>query len=354
MVCYAWDVLELSEKTQVDADSYEQDADLLATLLITGFNYQKKRGLIKNYIPKSEELSLIKGKINFSNSMKKSSFHRAKAICDYDDYGLDVLPNQVIKSALHKLLRTNNLNHDIAVEVRDLIKQLSEVSDITEYSEHCFRSIKIPRNFQYYKYLLSISEFVIKNLSQNEHTGKFEFTDFVREPKKLAALYEKFIRNFYKRNLSSEYKVGNTSQERYVGLNTITNESKYVPTLNTDIELKSKTSDDLIIIDTKFSYKTLDINPFGDAKIHSKYLMQLMTYLENRRRKTSVVASGMLLYPTVGNHYEFTNKIWDYNVSIFNIDLNKEWKEIHNELIQIITKHLEYKPESDIEQKEVA
>lgn len=73
--------------------------------------------------------------------------------------------------------------------------------------------------------------------------------------------------------------------------------------------------------------------------------MQLMTYLENRRRKTSVVASGMLLYPTVGNHYEFTNKIWDYNVSIFNVDLNKEWKEIHNDLIQIINKHLEYKPE---------
>lgn len=338
MLCYAWNILDEAENINVELDSFNQEINLFGTLLNTGLNYQFQRGVYKNYTTNTKLLSLIKGKIEFGASVKKSSFENAKAVCSYDEYSEDIIHNQLIKAALLRVLASSGLDSKLALEIRQTISTMSGVSYI-EYEEGLFKGITIPNNYSFYKFLLSISEFILNNSSQNERTGKYHFTDFTRDEYRMRKLYEKFIFNFYKKEVGGQYHVEN-KREKYVGANYQREDSKYIPTLLTDIELKSRFNSHRIILDTKFTQETLSKNMYGQERMHSKYLMQLMTYLENRKRSTGEIPSGILLYPTIDKHYEFTNKIWDYNVSIYNINLNEDWSDIKYNLIRLIDKHV--------------
>ncbi|EPZ49897.1 McrBC 5-methylcytosine restriction system component [Bacteriovorax sp. BAL6_X] len=336
MLTYAWDILDEADKIQISKDSYEQDLDFLGSILNSSVNYQLKRGLYKDYLLRSEQTATIKGKINFSDSLKKQTFLKCQAICEFDEYTEDNQPNRIIKTALYRVFCSDNLCPKLAIEIKNTLSILKNVSLLSSAPKD-IETIRLPKNFQFYKLLLSVSSFILTNTSQNESNGKYEFIDFIRSPHKMRKLYEKFVYNFYQKELSGTHKVEN-SKSQYVGIENSLKNSKTIPYLITDIELVSLKTGQRIIIDTKFEKETLTKNMYGQEKIHSKYLMQLMTYLENRRRSCKEKAIGILLYPTIDQTYEVSNNIWDYNIHIMNIDLSEDWSSIKSNLINLITK----------------
>lgn len=335
MLSYAWDILEEADKVSIADDSYEQELNFLGNILNSAFNYQLRRGLLRDYLFKSEQTATIKGKINFSDSLKKHTFIKCQAICEFDEYTEDNLPNRLIKAALYRVLCSKNLCPHLAVKIKRSLLTLENVKTISSASPIDIEATRIPKNFGFYKLLLSMSQFILNNTSQSEENGKYEFVDFIRSPHRMRKLYEKFIYNFYKKELASTHKVEN-HKSQYVGIEVASGTNQFIPYLITDIELVSQQSGQRIIIDTKFEKETLTTNMFGQEKVHSKYLMQLMTYLENRKRRAGENSIGILLYPTIDSHYEISNTIWDYRVHIVNIDLSQDWKSIRSSLIKII------------------
>lgn len=65
MLSYAFQVLNEDGYKQVATEEFENAAELCAAILIKGVSSQLKRGLGKEYIVQTEELSTLRGKLIF-------------------------------------------------------------------------------------------------------------------------------------------------------------------------------------------------------------------------------------------------------------------------------------------------
>ena len=67
MLSYAFQVLNEQGYKSVATEHFENVADLCAAILIKGLSKQLKRGLMKDYIPKREPLTALRGKMEISS-----------------------------------------------------------------------------------------------------------------------------------------------------------------------------------------------------------------------------------------------------------------------------------------------
>ena len=75
---------------------------------------------------------------------------------------------------------------------------LKEIEIIPLAKRH-FGLVQLHSNNAFYDFLLNICELIHENLFISEEDGTGKFRDFVRDEKKMATLFEAFVRNFYKR-----------------------------------------------------------------------------------------------------------------------------------------------------------
>ena len=80
---------------------------LCAEILIKAVKVQIKRGLGRDYIPITETITAVKGKINVSESIKTQSIIRRQLVCTYDVFSTNTSMNQIIKTTLLLLLRAS-------------------------------------------------------------------------------------------------------------------------------------------------------------------------------------------------------------------------------------------------------
>ena len=106
--------------------------------------------------------------------------------------------------------------------------------------------------------------------------------------------------------------------------------------METDISLKS--AHRKIIIDTKFYKEALRYH-YGSEKIISDNLYQIHAYVDNQSNpldELSQRCEGILLYPTVNKTLGKTYQMGNHKITIQTINLNQDWKGIHNDLLEVI------------------
>lgn len=70
MLAYAFSVLKQDGYEKLASEEFDHTADLLSAILSKGISIQVKRGLGKEYIPVTEPLSTLRGKIDIAQSIK--------------------------------------------------------------------------------------------------------------------------------------------------------------------------------------------------------------------------------------------------------------------------------------------
>ena len=106
---------------------------------------------------------------------------------------------------------------------------------------------------------MNVCELIFDTVSLNEETGQYQFVDFVRDEKKMAALFEAFVLNFYKRELQDYHVSAPFIQWDAEALDE--SSLDYLPRMETDIVLQSNQR--TIIIDTK--YDVVGLQGFVDG-----------------------------------------------------------------------------------------
>ena len=107
MLVYAFQILREQGYRSIATESFHNTADLMAEILIRGTSVQIKRGLGRQYVTQAEELSILRGKIDIAQSVKKQTMRNKKLICSYDEFSVNENMNQVIKSTLILLLKAD-------------------------------------------------------------------------------------------------------------------------------------------------------------------------------------------------------------------------------------------------------
>ena len=332
MLCYAWNIIEEINDIEFGDENFENIYNLMAKILEKFLNSLIKRGLYKNYILVEEDLAMLKGKIDFSKSIKTNVINQKRLICQYDILSTNILFNQIIKSALNKLINSKYLDEELKNKLIILSRYFIKIKDI-KINNNTFKALKYHRNNIHYKFIINICKLIHNNfiLDKNSdgNSGKF-FID-KNENKTMHRIYEKFVLNFYKfhyPNFKIEPKKIKWQFE---------NNRRFIPNMKTDITIYNK--EKCLIIDTKF-YKEILKEYNGKEMIRPSHLYQIYAYMNNIKFKGNI--KGILLYAGTNeiiDKYEkekFDYKIQDKDFSVKILDLSKEWENISNQLNEII------------------
>ena len=86
MLSYAFQALQTQTYKNLATENFHNTAELCAAILDKGVSTQLKRGLGRDYVPKSESLSTLQGKLNISQSIKTQALLKKQMICTYDEF----------------------------------------------------------------------------------------------------------------------------------------------------------------------------------------------------------------------------------------------------------------------------
>ena len=333
LLCYAWNRLDEKDRVSVSVDDKTEILDLLAKVLINGTRILLKRGLDKNYISQTTELTGVKGKLELSETLKSNLHTKLKTICSFDEFSHNIITNQILMATFYRLIKTEGVSIKLKNEIREIIRMMDGV-DIIELNTSVFKKVRLNRNNKFYGFLLNICQLIFENSLPSERKGEWQFKDFTRDEDKMNKLFEEFVRNFYKR----EQRVYPSVQREYIKWHVSAEDEKqlqYLPQMETDITLENENSK--IIIDTKYYRETMKLN-YEKEKINSSNLYQLFSYLMNQHTaelKTKKT-TGILLYPTVTQDYDLKYSYEDHEIHIKTLNLNQNWKKIDKRLKDII------------------
>jgi 5-methylcytosine-specific restriction enzyme subunit McrC len=152
LFCYAWNRLEESEAIDVGGTDSPELADLFAKVLIGGLKHLIRRGIDRGYVPVEEELSILRGRVNFQGSMQRTLRRNPQLLCEFDALRLDILTNQILKATALRLAKVAGLDKDLVHQVW-VASRVLDVSDI-RLSKNVFRQVQIFRNNAFYGFLI--------------------------------------------------------------------------------------------------------------------------------------------------------------------------------------------------------
>lgn len=335
LLAYAWDKLEESRLTQVNAAACDTPLDLLANLLVGGTAFLFKKGLDQNYREHEACMPAIKGKLLIGESLHNLAFQQGKAVCRYDVFDHDVLHNQILKTTLNRLCRIEALDPVVKSAARSLYLRFHEVNELV-LTKPVFSQVRLHRNNRFYGFLIAVCELLYDNLFPDEQTGQYQFRDFLRDDEQMGRLFEAFVRNFYKRELPWPYQVSR-EDIRWQSAATDAEALALLPKMQTDMTIRC--AGRKIILDTKY-YKAVLAKNYGIEKLRRDHLSQVFSYLKHQANPDdpeTLAAEGILLYATAG--YELKADYPDtvgHRMAIRTINLAEDWRVIRGRLLEMV------------------
>ena len=109
MLSYAFEFIKHTGYSNMDTEEFENIHDLFAAILAQGMAYQLKKGLYKEYVHKSDNLSTVRGKINITETIRNKILQRRIINCEFDELSENNIYNQIIKCTASLLLRHGNV-----------------------------------------------------------------------------------------------------------------------------------------------------------------------------------------------------------------------------------------------------
>ena len=331
MLSYAFKSLKEQGYKSIEMEPFKNVAELCAAILSKGISLQIKRGLGREYIEQIEALSSLRGRIEISESIKTHSMLKKQLVCSYDDFSVNSYMNRIIKTTMGLLLHSD-ISKSRKKELRKLLVFFGEVEMLDVHTINW--KIQYNRNNQTYRMLISICYLVIKGLLQTNSDGTTKLMDFLDE-QRMNRLYEKFILEYYIKECP---QIQATASQIPWALDDGINDM--LPIMQSDILLKNKTGDNVLIIDAKY-YSHTTQTQYDIHTLHSSNLYQIFTYVKNKDTEFGEKphkVSGMLLYAATNeviqpdNTYHMSGN----KISVRTLDLNKEFTEIKEQLNAIV------------------
>lgn len=331
LLLYAWGHFKGGGVRDVGIDESPDLPNLLGKVLNGGTHRLLRRGVDRGYVEVTEETRSPRGKLRLDVITKQQTLLRGFAVCDLDELTPDVLHNQILKASLVSLAKCEDVDRELRHQLLTSARRMVGVSPI-RLSADLFSRIQLSRNTSEYGFLMRVCELVLHALLPDDEGSGSKFQSILDDETRMSALFEDFLRNFYR----SEMPSFSVSGEIMSWLAEAENENdlSFLPVMKTDITLRS--GNRTIVADAKF-YRDALAGGRYDPKIRSAHLYQLSTYLSHTRaREPESELSGLLIYPTEGHSLRLRYRLLGTPVTVATVDLSAEWREIHAELVGLI------------------
>jgi 5-methylcytosine-specific restriction enzyme subunit McrC len=335
LLCYAWDVLEERDDALVSELEGLSHVELLAKVLSVSVQRLWRRGLDRGYRTIADDVRSPRGRLDVPRTIARQLEPLGLAACSFDELGHDVLHNQILATTARRLSRLPQLHLDLRAAMIEIDRTLADVSTIPVRSS-TLSQVQLHGRLRRYRLPLRVCQLIHDQLVVDEATGGVRFLDYVEDDKRMAALFEEFVRNFYRRELHDWSVRSETIDWDLVPLTA--GAARYVPEMRTDISLRGSAR--TVIIDTKF-YAEAFASRFEGDKLRAAHLYQLTAYLRNLAAASAgsdASAAGVLLYPEVRPLPALQYQHGPHRLTATGVDLTQDWRTIHQRLLDIVAR----------------
>jgi len=334
MLSYAFTSLKQSNFEDVAMEEFNNIHNLFAAILAKGIGQQLKQGLYREYLNKTEDLSVVRGKIDMPGTIINKIERKHRLTCEYDELSENSLLNKILKTTVMLLIRHSEVDTE---HKNNLKKEMMFFSNVDTIEPTLIRwtAIRFQRNNQTYRMLISICQLIIEGMLLTTDKGEYRLASFVDE-QRMCRLYEKFILEYYSEVFPTIKATA--SQIPWAlddGIGTM------LPVMQSDIMLTHK--DTVLIIDAKYYSYTTQVQ-YDIHTLHSNNLYQIFTYVKNKDTELGEkqhTVSGMLLYARTDETIQPDNiyQMSGNKISVKTLDLNRDFSEIVAQLNTVVEEH---------------
>jgi len=144
--------------------------DLYIEMYLDEVEVLAHKGLTKKYLRNQNHTKALKGKLIFSDHIRKNLIHKERFFTEHTIYSLDNIYNQIVKRALEVISKLNCATHlkDRALGLGLFFHSISSGRPINDKT---FEQLVLSRNTEKYKEAISIARLIILNYSPDIING---------------------------------------------------------------------------------------------------------------------------------------------------------------------------------------
>jgi 5-methylcytosine-specific restriction enzyme subunit McrC len=171
---------------------YERVAYILAQRVLL----RVKKGLYRAYIPQHERLPAIRGRLDLRQTLQKP--WRAELPCSYEEHTADIADNQILAWTLGRIIQSGLCSARTLPTIRRAYRTLQgTVSHVPFNAADCLNRLYHRLNDDY-RPLHGLCRFFLEQAGPSHHVGDRVMVPYLVN---MAALYEKFVAQWLRRNL---------------------------------------------------------------------------------------------------------------------------------------------------------
>ncbi|KAB3523288.1 5-methylcytosine-specific restriction system specificity protein McrC [Corynebacterium sp. zg254] len=330
MLAYAFNAIERAGTSSFHAENCDNLHELCAEILLQGITNQTQRGLHRDYLNLSEELHTVRGRIDFSTTLSTGARGRGAVVCDHDEYVLDTPHNRILASVLQLLFVAGDLSTARRRRVHDALRLFRGVTIVAPRSIR-WRDVHYTRMTADYRLMHGVCRLVVEGLLQREGLGEQHLASWF-SPEQESALYERFLLRYFQRH--HRHLAPSASHIEW-DVDEVFSGAEQLPTMRSDVILSGNGK--ALIIDAKYYGRSMRAR-FGQPKVDSGHLYQILSYVSNRAAKTSREVMGLLLYAKTNEAVTpaLDTSIHGHRIAAKTLDLMAPWDAVRAQLDDVV------------------
>lgn len=202
MLEYAYKLKIKFPQGQIKCQSLEQTYETLANILAQKILERCRKGLYRDYLPKTERLAYIRGRVDLRSALQKPWDVKLK--CHYHEQTGDIEDNQILAWTLFIIGRSGLCRESVSSTVRKAFHALQGFVTLKPFKSSACIDRTYHRLNQDYQLLHALCRFFLDNTGPSHETGDREMLPFLID---MANLYEKFVAEWLKANTPKRFKV---------------------------------------------------------------------------------------------------------------------------------------------------
>jgi 5-methylcytosine-specific restriction enzyme subunit McrC len=338
MLLYAWNEPVLAGPVTTGEVENAPTLDTLFALVLTRLVEQRMRiGLGHAYRNEEKTLKGVRGRINFSASLKRHAFEQGEVDCDFQQFSANEPRNQIVRSTLARLVQAGAFGPDLAEaetlrqRLRRLVRSLDGI-DLVDLTPALIDRHLLVQNERDYRLMLSVCGLILQRQMPLEGEAAHPHPGLDRDALILHRIYERFVAGFYRLHLK-DWKV---SAQKHLDWHA-EESNNHLPSMVPDLVLEDPAGR-ITVMDTKFTAASLVENQWGKPVYDSSHIYQLYAYLRSQEDLSEAqrTASGILLYPAAQHRLSERVQLQDHTIRMECVDLAAPWQKIEKQLLDLI------------------
>ena len=316
-------------------DNPDNIPDLVGEILCGCVEKRLRRRLNYGYQTFREELTRVRGRIDFLRTYRHNLLAKGKVACVFEDMVVDTARNRLVRTALEKMAALVKRT-DLACRCRALVATMHAMGvtgpcptryaiSLERFGRHDAEDVP----------MVTAARLALDLALPTEDPGPSLLPAPEREIHWVRRLFEWGVAGFYTVVLGQEWDVVHGERLEWPITDCSQGMCAILPGMVTDIVLTGQGR--RIVIDTKFN-ALLTKGSYEKETLRSAYIYQMYAYLRSQEGRGPLydTAEGILLHPSVGESVDEHIIFQGHRMRFVTVDLAASARDIRKRLLQII------------------